>query len=364
MKAKFYFLFLFLVSFLFMEMNIYSQDKYILYLRDFYTTTDELIDQGFIDLLTGEGYPVEVKTLTYRGILSAEKLDSAKNAALIIWSKSCHSQEYAKDGDTELHEQWHNISVPLICLSPWLLRSSRAKWFNSTAAGKNWHGTDEMCKVTIAADHSIFSEEGHSAGMTLPGYNTTVINTNENGEFGADNIDVSENGIGNGTILATTDDGNAVLIAEFEGGTKFYDDGPYTPAHKRMFFSAGVPGDTHMGVYNLVPMTSEEWFKNAIKIYYDLGNVGVEPLKARPDLLSVFPNPAKDVLVVTMHSGITRETEIAISDITGKIVYRRMFSIPGGESHFDIDVSHLARGIYLLRTDLDNNQLVRKLILE
>lgn len=364
MKSKFYFLLLFLVSFLFLEMNLYSQDKYILYLRDFWTATDEHIDQGFIDLLTTEGYPVEVKTLTYRGILSAEELDSAKNAALIIWSKSCSSVEYAQEGNTELHQQWHNIAVPLISLSPWLLRSSRAMWFNSTAAGKNWNGTDNMCKVTIAADHPIFSEEGHSAGMTLPAYNVTVINTNEGGEFGTDNIDVSANGIGNGTILATTDDGSAVLIAEFEADTKFYDDGPYTPAHKRMFFAAGTPGDSHMGVYNLVPMVSEEWFKNAVKIYYDLGNVGVGPQKTRPDLLSVFPNPAKDVLKLTLQSTNTSETEIAISDITGKIVYRKMFSIPGGESHLDIDVSHLARGIYLLRTDLDNNELVRKVILE
>ena len=117
MKTKLYILLGFFYAFA--QLTVLSQDGYILWVRD------QANDQAFIDTLAGRGINVQVKNQTYRGVVDATKLDSANAARLIIMSRSCLTNQYNEPA------QWNGFTAPLICLSPWLIRSNRWLWFDT-----------------------------------------------------------------------------------------------------------------------------------------------------------------------------------------------------------------------------------------
>ena len=65
--------------------------------------------------------------------------------------------------------------------------------------------------------------------------------------------------------------------------------------------------------------------------------------------LSVYPNPAKDRVTVSVSGAVLQEVEVLNS--VGSVVYR--VSVAGAGSH-SIDVSGLANGHYMLRATTDS----------
>ena len=78
-----------------------------------------------------------------------------------------------------------------------------------------------------------------------------------------------------------------------------------------------------------------------------LEDVGIE--------INIFPNPARDILNITMTSDSEKELHVQITDINGRQIGEEM--IIGRDTSDDdevIDVAHLVSGYYFLRIRADD----------
>lgn len=191
-------------------------------------------DQGWIDLLTSQGYSVDVQR-NYWQTLDEEKINTLNNADLVIVSSSCTSENYINGDETS---QWNSITAPMILSNTYLAESDSWRWINSTTLIEDM-GAPLM--DIVDGSHPIFAnllidvlDESVGSG------NTTFLDT----------IDV-----GNGELIATAAEIDAAWIAEWQPGQEYYDGaGQYAGGH-RMFFVAGsnASDGTPQGAYNLTP---------------------------------------------------------------------------------------------------------------
>lgn len=90
--------------------------------------------------------------------------------------------------------------------------------------------------------------------------------------------------------------------------------------------------------------------------------VGIENLNS-PAQLSIFPNPASDMLNINLEMAFTHNVTIAIYDIVGKVVYtKEMGNLPPGQSKQSININHLNDGVYFVNTTIGENTITSKLI--
>lgn len=80
--------------------------------------------------------------------------------------------------------------------------------------------------------------------------------------------------------------------------------------------------------------------------------------------LHVFPNPAKDLLMIRMNKNIDTESIVEIYNYTGQLVFRRTTTFPSQESVETIDISGLAKGTYVIRLQSGNEQFTQRFIAE
>ncbi len=92
-------------------------------------------------------------------------------------------------------------------------------------------------------------------------------------------------------------------------------------------------------------------------ILYESPSTSIENVTL--NTLSVYPNPATDILQIDFQSEIENEVSISIIDITGKTVLNNT-SESNMNKHFKIDISNLHKGIYMLRLSVEGDQVVRK----
>jgi 2',3'-cyclic-nucleotide 2'-phosphodiesterase (5'-nucleotidase family) len=86
-------------------------------------------------------------------------------------------------------------------------------------------------------------------------------------------------------------------------------------------------------------------------IFTDPGACGGGTRMATSDgiTLNVYPNPASDVLNVSLQSGDMQEVSIDIIDITGKSVFNQTQSIGKGNTMLQLPVARMAEGLYFVR---------------
>ena len=76
--------------------------------------------------------------------------------------------------------------------------------------------------------------------------------------------------------------------------------------------------------------------------------------------ISVYPNPAKDVLNIMISSSNKEDVEFIIYDAIGQVVYRNKVVTENGNNLFNVDLSNKADGIYFIKFNNSvNNQLIR-----
>lgn len=76
--------------------------------------------------------------------------------------------------------------------------------------------------------------------------------------------------------------------------------------------------------------------------------------------LNIYPNPATDVLNISMPQAYCGNTNVAIYDITGRIVMQYTFVIRS--NYFPVDISTLPSGVYLLRINTETGSLINKFV--
>ena len=68
--------------------------------------------------------------------------------------------------------------------------------------------------------------------------------------------------------------------------------------------------------------------------------------------LQLFPNPARDEVVIRLHSnGVTR-AELILMDAMGKLVKRLSLNLFNGENHFTLPIESLGNGVYFVRVNV------------
>ncbi len=74
---------------------------------------------------------------------------------------------------------------------------------------------------------------------------------------------------------------------------------------------------------------------------------------------SIYPNPAKDVLYITMDGSLTK-AELELYDALGKLVIAEKIT----DNQMSLDITGLAKGIYTVRIVAGNEQVTRRMIKE
>lgn len=77
--------------------------------------------------------------------------------------------------------------------------------------------------------------------------------------------------------------------------------------------------------------------------------------------IKVSPNPVKDILTIVNKNNSTNEIIISIFNINGQLIMSNKLQ---NENSIELDVSKLAKGIYILKLQIENETENRKLIIQ
>ena len=202
-------------------------------------------DQAWVDLLTAQGYTVDLNFRSQQArTLDATKIAALNAADLIIISRDTNSGDYASNA-TEV-TQWNSITAPVLMQVAQIAQKSRWLWLNSSTTNNAQPATLQA----VATSHPIFN------GVTLDATNqVSVVTTNVS--F------VSTTDVGNGTLIASRADNGQVWIVEWQAGLAFYASTTETPAGHRMLFCSGGTTGVSDGTYDLTA-EGQKMFLNAV----------------------------------------------------------------------------------------------------
>jgi len=196
-------------------------------------------DQGWIDLLTAQGYTVDANTAgNYTEISEGEKA-TLESADLIIVSRNTNSGNYATDvNEVTL---WNSVETPLILLSGYLPRSGKWQWINSNTTQQDI--VADLMDV-VAVDHPVFEGVTTEAidSLNLVFAVDDTVNPLVTRIVGTD--------VGNGTLLAREMAEGNIWIAEWDAGVTPYEGTEQVLAGKRMYFMAGGGSGQEAGIMN------------------------------------------------------------------------------------------------------------------
>ncbi len=193
-------------------------------------------DQGFIDLLTTNGYTVDYQLGGYWQTLDAGKIAALNAADLVIIGRGANSGLY--DDGTEPTD-WNNVTAPMILTGAFLARNSRWKWLDNGTNPDNTLdvGNPDPLAEAVDLSHPVL------AGITLDAFNKVALTT-QGTTFNP------TTGVGNGHLIAQVDSlhvsgatnnpAGAPWIAEWATGTEFYAGAGQTAGGWRMLFDAGA----------------------------------------------------------------------------------------------------------------------------
>ncbi len=102
---------------------------------------------------------------------------------------------------------------------------------------------------------------------------------------------------------------------------------------------------------------------NGWEIYYEAENVGIEENNVFENV-KLFPNPAQNLVNVSFRAPESSTLGVSIVTITGMLVFNQEVSDFNGTYSEAINISELAVGVYFLRLQTDQGNLVRKLVIE
>ena len=91
--------------------------------------------------------------------------------------------------------------------------------------------------------------------------------------------------------------------------------------------------------------------------------VGLKEL-LKIEMLSLQPNPAKDLVSLRFNSNSASETFLQIIDITGKEVFAQSYTLQSGENTLVLNIENLSPGLYYLKLQNQTAVLNRKFVVE
>jgi plastocyanin len=179
--------------------------------------------------------------------------------------------------------------------------------FVATVAVKTLTVTPPSQSVSESAGSTIFSVTSNSSWTTSSDVTWCTV---------------TSSGSGNGTIVATYDMNNATN-------------------ERTATITITVAGLTPINV----------------QVIQDGSTVGIP--ESNLSSIRIFPNPAKDVVKISLDNGFNN-TRISLVDLTGKIIFDRPFA---GTNEVTLNVGDLTRGYYFVKIFLNNETITRRVIL-
>ena len=79
--------------------------------------------------------------------------------------------------------------------------------------------------------------------------------------------------------------------------------------------------------------------------------------------LLVYPNPSRGMVHATVHGQPFSEAIIEVVNLRGSLAYRARHRLYNNPQHLQIDLSHLASGIYMLRVITTEMNMATKIVL-
>ncbi len=92
---------------------------------------------------------------------------------------------------------------------------------------------------------------------------------------------------------------------------------------------------------------------------------GIDEYQNNSTDVDIFPNPNNGVFTVSVNSTVNaKNTVVRLTDITGREIYRGQTDIYTGKNSLPMNISNLAKGTYLLQISNEQNNTVKKLIIQ
>ncbi|MDG2154241.1 MAG: T9SS type A sorting domain-containing protein, partial [Crocinitomicaceae bacterium] len=82
------------------------------------------------------------------------------------------------------------------------------------------------------------------------------------------------------------------------------------------------------------------------------------------DKLKIYPNPASDVLNVTIISPDAALNVISVYNHTGQLIHQFDLSVSNGAWKFELDLSKYAKGLYSIEYRNTNTKLIKKFVVQ
>jgi hypothetical protein len=102
--------------------------------------------------------------------------------------------------------------------------------------------------------------------------------------------------------------------------------------------------------------------KNAVAAARENDNNNDIVSENTPTEITIYPNPADDKFFVALPS--VKNATLNLFDLQGKILVRKEDMIQYDENYYEVQVSDLPKGIYLLKMMLDGKLEIRKIIVD
>ena len=180
-----------------------AQAQNIIWVSDGYYQAAPAADQGFVDLLTDQGY--NVTRLEDPRSLDQGKVDQMNAADLVIFGRQANSGDYDDGNEPTL---WNSVTSPMIQQNAYLARSNRWKWINF-GSDPTTTGTDNV--IVVKADDPVYDFLNVAEGDSI--------------DLAAEPLDhLPFSDPGNGTIIGRRDNAQypRLWIVRWETGQEFY----------------------------------------------------------------------------------------------------------------------------------------------
>ncbi|MFA6199368.1 MAG: choice-of-anchor J domain-containing protein [Bacteroidales bacterium] len=126
--------------------------------------------------------------------------------------------------------------------------------------------------------------------------------------------------------------------------------------------TANVTGLTANTQYDVraYAQTDDKTYGNIITFKTDSVS-GLNDIDANKFFVTMYPNPATSTTKLVV-SGVEGETDIAINDVQGKLIYKTTAKAVNGKVEQTIDVNNFAKGVYYVRIQNKTTSRTQKLI--
>jgi len=103
-----------------------------------------------------------------------------------------------------------------------------------------------------------------------------------------------------------------------------------------------------------------QWWGSMVDVYYPRLYTGMSDNKLNKNLLSVYPNPADQFIIIEFNYVENTAALLKIFDMTGKVVFSQFIENPASERQVRINTNHLTPGIYFVELRGGNDVMTRK----